>query len=33
MSKRLRNDLLTDVEQLCIQVRETDGVMARKRVT
>lgn len=26
----LRNDLSTDVEQVCIQVRQTAGVMARE---
>lgn len=30
MSKRLRNDLSADVEQLCIQARQTAGTMARE---
>lgn len=30
MSKRIRNDLLTDVEQLCTWVRQMAGMMARE---
>jgi len=30
MSKRFSNDLLSDVEQLCIQVRQTAGVTVRE---